>query len=62
VLVVFGGGAGTLSEVELAVAYGRPVIAFVARRDQLPGLPAEVRSTSALDQVQDFIRAALAPI
>src|SRR5262249_13444983 len=61
VIVAFGGGAGTMSEIELAVAYGRPVIAFVGTRGALPGLPAEVRSTSSFDQVQDFIRAALAP-
>jgi uncharacterized protein (TIGR00725 family) len=59
VVIVFGGGAGTLSEVELALAYDRPVIAFVASRGQLPGLPPEVRSTSALGEVQAFVQRAL---
>jgi uncharacterized protein (TIGR00725 family) len=59
VIVAFGGGAGTMSEIELAVAYGRPVIAFVGTRGALPGLPAEVRSTSSFGEVQAFIQRAL---
>jgi uncharacterized protein (TIGR00725 family) len=59
VIVAFGGGAGTSSEIELAVAYGRPVIAFVTTRGALPGLPAEVRHTSSLDEVGAFVRRAI---
>jgi hypothetical protein len=38
VIVVLPGGHGTASEVKLACAYGRPIVAFVESADDLPGL------------------------
>ena len=60
VVIALAGSAGTLSELELAVGYARPVIAFVATRDEIPGLPNEVTSTGSLDEVRAFVRRALA--
>jgi uncharacterized protein (TIGR00725 family) len=59
VLVAMAGGEGTRSELELAVAYDRPAIAFIATRDDIPGIPDEVGSSGALDDVRAFVRRAL---
>lgn len=56
VVVALPGGAGTASEVRLAVHYGRPVIAFLDRRTDIPDLPDAVPDTSDLTVVQDFVR------
>ena len=36
------GSDGTRSELELAISYGRPVMAFLENRGQLADLPAEI--------------------
>jgi uncharacterized protein (TIGR00725 family) len=59
VLVAMPGAAGTLSEVELALRYGRPIIAYVAERDEIPSLPPEVVASPSLSRIQDFVRRAL---
>jgi uncharacterized protein (TIGR00725 family) len=59
VIVALPGSAGTLSELDLAVGYERPIIAFVATRDELPGIPNEVTSTGSFDEVRAFVRRAL---
>jgi uncharacterized protein (TIGR00725 family) len=59
VVVALPGGAGTLSEVRLALAYGRPVAAHIARAADLPGLPAEVAVAASLDDIRAFIETAL---
>jgi uncharacterized protein (TIGR00725 family) len=56
VLVAMPGGSGTCSEVELALAYGRPVIAHLERREELPGLPSEVSLVPSLEEVLAFVR------
>lgn len=50
------GGPGTLSEVRLALAYGRPVAAHFADRGLLAGLPDEVPTVPTLAQVGQFLR------
>jgi uncharacterized protein (TIGR00725 family) len=60
VVVVLAGGAGTRSEARLAVRYGRPVVAYLAERDDVPGLPRSVPVAASLEEVQRFVRAALA--
>jgi predicted Rossmann-fold nucleotide-binding protein len=60
VVVALPGGDGTASEVHLAVRYGRPVIAFVEARSDIPQLPAVVPATRDLAEVKRFVRAALA--
>ena len=56
VIVALPGGAGTLSEVELALRYGRPVMAFVAAPTEIPGLPGAVPWSGALEEVTAFVR------
>ncbi|HLK90705.1 MAG TPA: molybdenum cofactor carrier protein [Polyangia bacterium] len=60
-VVVLAGGAGTRSEARLALRYGRPVIAYLAARADVPGLPRAVPLAASLAEVQRFVRAALAP-
>jgi len=59
VIVALAGADGTRSELELAVTYDRPVIAFIATRDEIPGIPDEVDSSGVLDEVCAFVRRAL---
>jgi len=61
VLIALAGGPGTVSEVKLAIRYGRPIVAYVGARDQLAGLPAAVPAYDALADVQRFVRAHLPP-
>ena len=60
VLVALPGGAGTASEVSLALRYGRPVVAYLRARDEIPDLPAEVRAESDLERVKEFVREKIA--
>jgi uncharacterized protein (TIGR00725 family) len=55
VLVALPGGPGTGSEVALALRYGRPVIAFVGSRDEIPDLPSEVPAEDDLERVEEFV-------
>lgn len=59
-IVLLGGGAGTLSEAELAVRYRRPVVAHLDGRDDLPGLPADIPIARELAALTEWLRAALA--
>jgi len=59
VVVVMAGGAGTRSEARLALRYRRPVVAYLANRSEVPGLPAEIPLATSLSAVQRFVRAAL---
>ena len=56
VIVALPGDAGTLSEVRLAVRYGRPLIAFVESDQEIPGLPDGVSIASSLAGVRTFVR------
>ena len=57
VLVALPGSAGTASEVALAVAYARPLIAFVDTRMDIPGLDQLpwIPSAGTLLDVQRFV-------
>ena len=55
VVVALPGGSGTCSEVELAVTYGRPVIAWVSGSDEIPDLPPGVPRAEDFDQVAQFV-------
>jgi uncharacterized protein (TIGR00725 family) len=59
VVVALPGGAGTASEVRLAVRYGRPVIGYLRSRSEIPGLPDEVSVSAELAGVQVFVRTVL---
>ena len=56
VLVALPGGAGTASEVSLALRYDRPVIAYLRAREEIPDLPAAIRTESDLEKVKEFVR------
>ncbi len=58
-IIALPGGAGTASEVRLALAYGRPLVAYLARRDEIPGLPAAARVESDLERVMAFVAEAV---
>lgn len=60
-VIALPGGAGTLSEVRLALAYRRPVVAHLDRRADLPGLPEAVPLAPALAEVAAFLDSHLAP-
>jgi uncharacterized protein (TIGR00725 family) len=61
IVIALPGGAGTASEVELAVRYRRPVAAYLDHRSDIPSLPAEVPVFSDLDCLQNFVRSRLPP-
>jgi len=56
VSVALPGSSGTASEVELALRYGRPLIAYLKYRGEIPNLPNEVEVTSDLEAVKAFVR------
>ena len=56
VVIALPGGAGTSSEVALALRYGRPLVAYLQRREEIPGLPPEVRVAGNLDELRRFVR------
>ena len=55
VVVALAGSGGTSSEVRLALAYGRPLVAFVGSRGEIPNLPAEVPVRESREDVQSFV-------
>jgi predicted Rossmann-fold nucleotide-binding protein len=55
VLVALPGGSGTASEVSLAIRYGRPVVAYLRARDEIPELPAAVRVEGDLERIKEFV-------
>lgn len=55
VLVALPGGAGTASEIQLAVRYGRPVIAHLDSREEIPDLPDAVGCEPDLEGVKAFV-------
>ncbi len=59
VLVALPGGLGTASEARLALRYGRPMVAWLQRRDQIPDLPAEIPVEVTLAGVQRFVQGRL---
>ncbi len=58
VVIVLPGGAGTASEARLALRYGRPAVAYLAHRGDVPGLPEAIPVETRFARVQAFVRAA----
>jgi len=56
VLVALPGGAGTASEVELALRYGKPVIAYAPDARLGRTLPSGVPRAATIREVDDFLR------
>jgi len=61
VIVALPGSAGTASEVALARRYGRPLIAYLRDRREIPGLAEDIAMTSDLGTVTRFILAHMGP-
>lgn len=57
VIVALPGGYGTSSEVALALRYGRPLVAWLDARSDIPELPGEVPVESGFEGVQRFVEA-----
>ena len=57
-VIVLPGAEGTASEARLALRYGRPCIAWLAERDDVPGLPAAVPVETEFSAIEAFVRAA----
>jgi uncharacterized protein (TIGR00725 family) len=57
--ILLPGGAGTASEAQLAVRYGRPAVAYVGSRAEIPDLPSEIPDVASLPELQAFVRRAL---
>ena len=56
VLVFLPGSAGTASEAKLALHYGRPSIAYLDARADLPGLPDAIPVEPEFARVAAFVR------
>ena len=54
VVIALPGGTGTRSEVDLAVRYNRPCVAFLDNRGQLP-LPADVPHVTTVEDVATYV-------
>ncbi len=59
-LIALPGGAGTASEVDLALAYGRPLVAWLEARAEIAGLAKEARVERDFEAVAAWLRAELA--
>ena len=57
-IIVLPGGEGTASEARLALRYRRPAVAYLAGRNDVPGLPEGVPVEPRFDRVRAFVRAA----
>ncbi len=59
VIVALPGGEGTASEVELALRYGRPIVAFVESEHEIPGLASAVPIARNIETVRASVRGIL---
>ena len=55
VIVFLPGSAGTSSEASLALRYGKPCIAWLDNRDQIAGLPAEIRVEGQFETIKSYV-------
>jgi len=59
VLIALPGSTGTASEVALALHYGRPLVAYLEHRSDIPGLPDQALVEKDFSAVQAFVRSHL---
>lgn len=57
VIVALPGGAGTSSEVALALSYQRPIICYLDSRAEIPDLPLAATVCASFDELQQFVHA-----
>lgn len=62
VIVALPGGAGTASEIQLALDYERALVAFIDAPGDIAGLPADTPIVSRFEAVCDFVAARLAAL
>ena len=55
-LIALPGGAGTASEVELAVRYGKPVIVYAPDERLVSAFPAGVPRAATTQEIEEFLR------
>ena len=55
-IVALPGGAGTASEVRLAVEYEKPIIAFTSDDSRVAEFPEDVPCVSRIEEVEAFLR------
>ncbi len=58
-IVALPGSSGTSSEVQLALKYGKPVIAFIDFRLDIPDLPEDVPQAKDLSELEAFFNSHL---
>ncbi len=58
-IIALPGSWGTRSEVELALRYGKPLVAYLQEHAEIPQLPQEVPVLGSLAEVRAFVRNAL---
>ncbi|MCY4600721.1 MAG: molybdenum cofactor carrier protein [Acidobacteria bacterium] len=56
VIIFLPGGSGTASEARLALRYGRPGVAYLHAREELPELPAGIPVEAEFERVAEFVR------
>ncbi|MCE2543012.1 MAG: molybdenum cofactor carrier protein [Acidobacteria bacterium] len=56
VIIFLPGGSGTASEARLALRYGRPGVAYLHTREELPELPAGIPVEAEFERVAGFVR------
>lgn len=59
VVVALPGAEGTRSEVELALRYGKPLVAYLQDRAEIPQLPDSVLVAPQLEDIIAFVRRAV---
>lgn len=55
VVIILPGGAGTASEARLALFYNRPAVAYLAGREDIRDLPAEIPVENSFGNVKQFV-------
>jgi len=55
VIIALPGSAGTASEVSLALAYNKPLVAYLNGPEEIEGIPAEARIEPDFSRVQAFV-------
>jgi len=58
-VVALPGGAGTSSEIDLALQYGCKVLAYLGAAGRIPNLSTDVSIARSMDEVEEFLRDAL---
>lgn len=59
VIIALPGSSGTASEIRLALDHGKPVVAFLERRHQIPDLPPEILVEADIEPLKALVVSAL---